>query len=72
MARCSACGTKMSFSESNIALSFGGKCKEWQKYKNSDSFDTRLQKTPERVYENKGWDGYSFWLGIDLSTIKKR
>ena len=27
MARCSACGTGMTFTESNIALSFGGKCK---------------------------------------------
>ena len=28
MARCSACGTGMTFTESNIALSFGGKCKD--------------------------------------------
>ena len=27
MARCSACVTGMTFTESNIALSFGGKCK---------------------------------------------
>ena len=28
MAKCAVCGTRMTFTESNIALSFGGRCKE--------------------------------------------
>ena len=41
MARCSACATKMSFSESNIALSFGGKCKECLNV-NQEELDTTI------------------------------
>ena len=41
MARCVACGTKMSFSESNIALSFGGKCKECLSV-NQEELDTTI------------------------------
>ena len=55
-----------------IAKSLGLKSvQEWRSYKNSDSFDERLPKAPERVYENKGWDGYAYWLGFGVRTSER-
>ena len=50
MARCSACGTGMTFTESNIALSFGGKCKNCIVRDNPEQKD-KLQnkKTKEQL-----------------------
>ena len=41
MARCVVCGTGMTFTESNIALSFGGKCKECLNV-NQEELDTTI------------------------------
>ena len=43
MARCVVCGTGMTFTESNIALSFGGKCKECLNV-NQEELDTLIIK----------------------------
>ena len=50
MARCSAFGTGMTFTESNIALSFGGKCKNCIVRDNPEQKD-KLQnkKTKEQL-----------------------
>ena len=41
MARCVVCGTGLTFTESNIALSFGGKCKECLNV-NQEELDTTI------------------------------
>ena len=45
MARCSACGTGMTFTESNIALSFGSKCKDRIISDNPEQKDKLQNKT---------------------------
>ncbi len=37
--------------------------KEWQKFCSSKNFPEGIPKTPERVYKERGWNGYPEWLG---------
>jgi superfamily II DNA or RNA helicase len=46
--------------------------KDWRKYTDSDSYDSKIPKWPDGVYNNKGWISWADFLGNDKLATQKR
>jgi len=44
---------------------------QWIQYYKTHNFPTDIPTTPNRTYENKGWVGWSNWLGTKKKSLQK-